>query len=92
MATSPRSHLSPLNFSKFRGEIAKILKVESFIETFIVTESTFFKSTLALRYFEKVSCHHGIKKSPSPVFEFILATVIFLSLFLVPAPPLSLHP
>ena len=56
------------NFSKFRGEIAKILKNEGFIEDFQVTEGLPSSHiTLILRYFEKdLPAITGIKKVTKP--------------------------
>lgn len=56
------------NFSKFRGEIAKILKDEAFIADYRVTDgSPSKKITLDLRYFEKgLPAITGIKKVTKP--------------------------
>jgi small subunit ribosomal protein S8 len=56
------------NFSKFRGEIAKILKEEGFIVDYLVTDGTPSKKiTLNLRYFEKgMPAITGIKKVTKP--------------------------
>ncbi len=56
------------NFSKFRGEIARILKDEAFIEDFLITEDKpSNKITLSLRYFEKdLPAITGIKKVSKP--------------------------
>lgn len=56
------------NFSKFRGEMAKILKNEGFIEDFQVTEAKpSSQITLILRYFEKgLPAITGIKKVTKP--------------------------
>jgi len=52
------------NFSKFRGEIARILKAEGFIEDFLITEGKpSSEITVSLRYFEKgLPAVTGIKK------------------------------
>ncbi len=56
------------NFSKFRGEIARVLKEEGFIEDYMVIEgSPSKKITLILRYFEKnLPAVTGIKKVTKP--------------------------
>lgn len=56
------------NFSKLRGEIARILKDEAFIEDFLVTEAKPSKKiTINLRYFEKdMPAITGIKKVTKP--------------------------
>ena len=56
------------NFSKYRGEIARILKDEAFIEDFLVTDGTPSKKiTVNLRYFEKdMPAVTGIKKVTKP--------------------------
>jgi small subunit ribosomal protein S8 len=56
------------NFSKFRGEIAKILKDEAFIEDFTVVDGKpSAKITVVLRYFEKgLPAITGIKKVTKP--------------------------
>ncbi len=56
------------NFSKFRGELARILKEEGFIKDFSVVDGTPSKRiTLDLRYFEKdMPAVTGIKKITKP--------------------------
>lgn len=56
------------NFSKFRGEVAKILKDEGFIEDFQITDGKpSSRITLVLRYFEKdLPAITGIKKVTKP--------------------------
>lgn len=56
------------NFSKFRGEIAKILKDEAFIEDYSIVEGKpSAKITVVLRYFEKgLPAITGIKKVTKP--------------------------
>lgn len=56
------------NLSKFRGEIARILKEEGFIEDFqIIPGTPSQKITVTLRYFEKgLPAITGIKKVTKP--------------------------
>ncbi|OGD83962.1 30S ribosomal protein S8 [Candidatus Collierbacteria bacterium RIFOXYD1_FULL_40_9] len=56
------------NYSKFRGEVARVLKEEGFIEDYNVVDGTPSKKiTVALRYFEKnLPAITGIKKVTKP--------------------------
>ncbi len=56
------------NFSKLRGEVARVLKEEGFVEDYSVVDGTPSKKiTVTLRYFEKdLPAVTGIKKVTKP--------------------------